>query len=297
MTHRILLKTTIPTRADDWSIARFSLLRDHLAGLTGPDGARLYEVVARDRIADARGDDPDLLALPGSDTAELWLFAVDVGDGLSEADCAAIRAFRARGGGCLVTRDHDDMGSSVLGLGDVGAAHHFHSRNPESDPDRQRPDDTGTPHISWPNYHSGLNGEAQEIHVVEPAHPLLRRPDGGSIRWLPAHPHEGAVGVPPDAPHARVVVTGISTTTGRPFNIAVAFARHHDAEGRLLGRAVAESTFHHFADYNWDPALGCPSFVSEPCGAGLWRDPDVRRDVETWVANLASWLEPAARAG
>ena len=27
--------------------------------------------------------------------------------------------------------------------------------------------------------------------------------------------------------------------------------------------AIAESTFHHFADYNWDPSRGCPSFVSE----------------------------------
>jgi hypothetical protein len=30
------------------------------------------------------------------------------------------------------------------------------------------------------------------------------------------------------------------------------------------GRAIAESTFHHFADYNWDPRRGSPDFVSEP---------------------------------
>jgi len=131
MAHRILLKTTIPPFDDDWCSARFSLLRAHLAGLTAPDGSPLYDVVSRDRHQDRDGNDPDLLTLPTSDTAELWLFAVEVDGGLSDADCAAIRAFRARGGGCMVTRDHQDMGASVLGLGDLGAAHFFQRRNRE----------------------------------------------------------------------------------------------------------------------------------------------------------------------
>jgi hypothetical protein len=42
-------------------------------------------------------------------------------------------------------------------------------------------------------------------------------------------------------------------------NLAVAF----EAYGNH-GRAVAQSTFHHFADYNWDTRLGAPSFVDEP---------------------------------
>jgi len=95
--------------------------------------------------------------------------------------------------------------------------------------------------------------------------------------------------VPTGARHARVVATGTSKATGRRFNIAVAFDRVRDGEGR----AVAESTFHHFADYNWEPAQGCPSFVSEPCGDGMRRNPEARRDAEARVSNLARWLLPA----
>ena len=54
-----------------------------------------------------------------------------------------------------------------------------------------------------------------------------------------------------------------------------------------------DSTFHHFADYNWEPAQGCPSFVSEPCGDGMRRNPEARRDAEARVSNLARWLLPA----
>jgi len=46
---RILLQTTIVPTEDDWSIARFGLLRDHLAGLRGADGsAPLCAVTVRD---------------------------------------------------------------------------------------------------------------------------------------------------------------------------------------------------------------------------------------------------------
>ena len=50
---RILLQTTIPSVEDDWNIERFSLLREHLASLTDDGGNPRYEVVARDREADA----------------------------------------------------------------------------------------------------------------------------------------------------------------------------------------------------------------------------------------------------
>src|SRR2546426_9989009 len=137
MANRILLKTTIPPSDDDWCSTRFSLLRAHLAGLAAPDGGRLYDVMMRDRHEDRDENDPDLLALPTSDTAELWLFAVEVDHGLSSADCAAIRAFRAHGGGCMGTRDHPDMGAAVLGRGALRAAHFFQRRNRALEPDRR----------------------------------------------------------------------------------------------------------------------------------------------------------------
>lgn len=289
---RILLQTTIPPVDDDWSIARFSRLAALLSGLRDAAGAPLFEVVARDRDA---GDDVDpvLAALDDSDFAALWLIAVDTGEGLTADECAAISRFRRRGGGLMVTRDHMDLGSSVCTLGGVGRAHFFHSRNLDPDETRHANDDTDTPDIQWPNYHSGANGDAQEVTTVGAVHPVLRDPAAGGapLRYLPAHPHEGAVGAPADDPSARVIVTGRSRTTGATFNIAVAFEPSEDG-----GPAIAESTFHHFADYNWDPADGAPSFVSEPPGHGLAASPEARRQIRQYAVNVACWtagLPPA----
>ena len=243
-------------------------------------------MTARDR--DPLGaPDRVLSRLDSSEFDQLWLFAVDVGDGLAPEDCAAISRFRRRGGGLMVTRDHMDLGSSVCTLGGVGAAHFFHSKNPDPDPTRHRADDRDNPAILWPNYHSGANGDFQEISVVDPVHPVLADPAaaGGAIRYLPAHPHEGAVGKPASDPTARVIATGVSKTTGAQFNIAVAF--EHSSGG---GRAIAQSTFHHFADYNWDPSLGSPSFVSEPPGGAIKTSPDAQRSIHLYVRNLARWL-------
>src|SRR5207237_6155422 len=118
---RILLQTTIPYAADDWHIGRFTLLREHLSGLRAETGRALYQVTARDREVDAAGDDAVLSRLAESEFDELWLLAVDAGDGLTKRDCAGITRFRQRGGGLLVTRDHEDLGSSVCALGGVGA--------------------------------------------------------------------------------------------------------------------------------------------------------------------------------
>jgi hypothetical protein len=110
------------------------------------------------------------------------------------------------------------------------------------------------------------------------------------IQRFPAHPHEGAVGVPPGEEHARVIATGKSQTTGRDFNLAVAFDRSNDDQGNRLGRGLAESSFHHFVDYNWDPEMGCPSFVQEAPGDEVKRDPRGLDDIKTYVANAARWL-------
>lgn len=289
---KILLQTTIPWTEDDWSIERFSILREWLASLEDGEANRLCEVSARDR--EAEGDDPVLSALDTSDFDELWLFAVDAGDGLTKGDCRGITRFRQRGGGLLATRDHQDLGSSLCTLGGIGAAHFFHTLNPEPDESRRSADDTATTNISWPNYHSGSNGDFQEITRAEPVHELLRRDDapGGFICFFPAHPHEGAVGVPDGEQSARVIATGMSLQTKRPFNLAVAFERSSDSHGNRLGRGIAESSFHHFVDYNFDTDKGAPSFVAEPPGDGYRRDPAALEDIKAYVRNLALWLAP-----
>ncbi len=283
---KILLQTTIPYAEDDWNINRFSLLRDAVAELKTTDGLPVAEVTARDREPDAAGEDPVLAGIDASDYDQLWLIAVDTGGdtGVTKAECAAIGRFRERGGAIFSTRDHQDLGASIRNLGGIGKAHFFHSAQADPDPDRNRRDDPYTTAIDYPNYHSGANGDVQQIAATEPVHPVLQR-GGASVGTLPAHPHEGGVGKPPDDPTARVVVTGTSKATQRPFNIAVAF---EPVNGN--GAGWAESTFHHFCDYNWDVRAGCPSFVGEPPSDAIVKNPSLLDDTKAYVANLVAWL-------
>ena len=289
MPKKILMQTTIPTTEDDWSIARFSKLGALLREARDGAGNPLYDVTMRDRGPPGQPD-PVLSTIDTSDFDQLWLFAVDVGDGLTSDDCAAIGRFRRSGRGLLVTRDHMDLGSSLCTLGGVGEAHYFHTRNQDPDVAKRRRDDPYTTNIDWPNFHSGANGDFQQVEIVGDPHPVLVNADSptGLIRYLPSHPHEGGVGAP-EGQDARVILRGKSQATGQSFNISVAFEA--DAQG---GPAIAESTFHHFADYNWDPQMGSPSFVSEPPGDGLKRHPEAMADTQRYALNIASWLSGAS---
>jgi len=283
---RILLQTTIPHTEDDWHIGRFSILQAFLRGLKDVDGAPLCDVTARDR-GPVKASDPVLARLDSTAFDQLWLFAVDTGDGLDAEDCRGIERFRERGGGVLVARDHMDLGCSVCGLSVLGSANFFHTRHLLPDIAARRRDDDQTPSISWPNFHSGANGDFQEICAQEPVHPILIDTDSptGAVRFLPSHPHEGAVGAPPGEPSARVIATGTSKITGTRFNIAVAFEASPAA-----GAAVTQSTFHHFVDLNWDTAAGSPSFVTEPPGGALAGSSVAQASIRRYVVNLVCWL-------
>ncbi|RST48893.1 hypothetical protein [Variovorax sp. MHTC-1] len=282
----LLLQTTIEGDPDDWNVGRFSRLSSFLSALRDKDGQLAFRVTARNRTQ--RGaPDPVLSHLHESDVDQLWLLAVDGGDGLTAEDCASISRFRQLGGALMVTRDHMDLGSSICNLGGVGAAHHFHSRNCEPDKARHCVDNPFAANISWPNYHSGANGDFQRVRPVGDIHAVMRDEESptGIVQYLPSHPHEGAVSAPPDDSSARVVMEGESSVSGRRFNLAVAFERSEQG-----GRAIAQSTFHHFADYNWDPTAGSPSFVSEPAGDGIARFPEALRSTHRYVRNVAFWL-------
>jgi hypothetical protein len=284
---RILLQTTISKTTDDWSIERFSSLTELLRSQKDKSGESTFAVTARDR-ENSGAEDPVLSTLDHSDFDQLWLFAVDEGLGLSVKDCEAITRFRTSGRGLMVARDHMDLGCSVCNLSGVGKAHYFHTKNLDPDAGRHAIDDPYTTTISWPNFHSGANGDFQVIKVAEAVHPVLVDPASptGAIRYLPSHPHEGGIGAPADEP-ARVIATGVSKVTGRVFNLAVAF----EASDRG-GRAIAQSTFHHFADYNWNTRAGAPSFVTEPPGHGMQTDPQALEDTHRYALNIARWLTP-----
>jgi hypothetical protein len=285
MPRRILLKTTIGAIENDWNVGRFSLLVEHLRSLKDSSGSPLYEVVARNRTENAAGDDVDLAELVGGAYDQLWLIGADETGALTAGDVEHIARFRRRGGGAVLSRDHQDLGACVTRLGALGATQYFHTANPDPDESHRCTDDRETPSISWPNFHSGRNGDLQSVSPVEPMHPLMRRASGGGIRFLPAHPHEGSVGVPKTLEAvARVVAGGRSITTGAWFNLCVA------VEEPGMGRAVSDASFHHFCDYNWDPRKGAPTFVTEPSGDGVLESPNSLDDTHRYVENIAAWL-------
>jgi hypothetical protein len=279
---KILLQTTITDIDDDWNVGRFSLLADELRNAG-------HDVTARNR--DPGVDDSTLSALDTLDFDELWLIAVDTGNGLTANDIVGITRFRERGGGVMTARDHQDLGSCLLALGSIGRCNHFHNENPE--PDARR-DDQDNPNISWPNYHSGANGDYQPVFATAPMHPLLQttKTPSGRIEWFPAHPHEGSVSAPADDPHAVAIACGQSIVSGRNFNLAVCLDGETTPDGRSMGRAVACSTFHHFANMNWDIDAGAPSFVTDKPGDEMKRDPSRFEVFKDYVHNIANWLAP-----
>jgi hypothetical protein len=84
---------------------------------------------------------------------------------------------------------------------------------------------------------------------------------------------------------ARVILQGRSAVSGVTFNLAVAFEPSGDG-----GPAIAQSTFHHFCDYNWDVERGAPSFVSEKPGTEMKHFPEALRSTKQYVRNVALWL-------
>jgi hypothetical protein len=255
----ILLQTTIENDPHDWNIGRFSRLAEYLTQQRDMAGRPAFRVTARNRSHPGQPD-PVLAALHESDIDQLWLFAVDPGDGLVAANYAGIRRFRQRGGGLVVTLDRMEPARSILRMEDVGITR---------------------------RHHSGDNEDFQRVRPVGHIHPVMRdrHSPTGVIQYLPAHPHDGTVSAPPGNASARIIMAGQSPASGRRFDIAVAFER--SAHG---GRAMAHASFHSFTDRSWDHMAGCPSSASGPAGDGMARFPEVLRSTMQYVSNIAFWL-------
>lgn len=272
----ILLKTTIPHDSHNWHIGHFSHLADYLRSLRDAHSNLLFQVDARDRLEDERGNDPELVGLPYSDYQQLWLFGVEEEGGLSYADLMAINAFRQRGGGLLLSRGPGDIGASLALLDTVGVAQRFPSMHvaladgDESDD----PETWATPPPAFPRHCSGRLGEAQIIDPQEPVHPLLRRSDGGVIQQLPACPAEAEVVVPEGAEAMARVIATAQSPAGR-FNLAVSFERHHDRWGEFTGRALAEAAFQRFCNEQL--------VANNTNSAAL-------ADTQAYIGNIARWL-------
>ncbi len=88
---RILLQAATTASDNDWTIDRFSILRKFLEAQTEKNGIPVYDVTSRNRLS--FGSDPVLSTLDSSEFDELWLFAVDGGEGLPTRDCEGIARF------------------------------------------------------------------------------------------------------------------------------------------------------------------------------------------------------------
>jgi len=66
----------------------------------------------------------------------------------------------------------------------------------------------------------------------------------------------------------------------------------HEAktDGTWTGRGIAQSSFHHLVDYNWDVAKGAPSSVAEKPGHEVERNPEGLSGIRQYVKNAVSWL-------
>ena len=253
---KILLQTTVTSSEADWHIDRFR----QLATVLQADG---HDVVARNREPGPDGSDPVLSALAESDFDELWLIAAERENGLSPNDVRGILRFRERGGGVLTARDNDNLGTSLLNLGTLGAVNHFQNYNRE----RGR----------RPIRHSGDSGQYQRIVPLEPVHEVLRSQNSpsGIVEYFPAHPREGAISVPRHAPNARAIAASPSAD-GKTFNVAIAIESEPATGGHACGRAIAVSSFHHFSDANW-------SVVQDAHRLEIYKD---------YLRNIARWLAP-----
>jgi hypothetical protein len=277
MSAKILLQTTILEAVDDWNVGRFSKLAATLA--------QEHSVTTRN-LERTGGVDQTLANLKDSDFDQVWILGVDGGNGLNSEEIAGISRYWAAGRGLLIARDHNDMGACLLDVGLIGQAHYFHTKNQDPDESRRCQDDKATQSILWPNYHTGHNGDFQTVEVLKPRHPLMWNATAGrTIREFPAHPHEGSVGVPPGCGVSELLVRGTSLASGAKFGQVVTFEHCEDH-----GRGVAQSSFHHFADFNWDPRLGCPSFVTEKSGSQVLENPERLDDVRAYILNLGRWL-------
>lgn len=260
----ILVQTTLCDGEGEWQIERFS----SLVSLLRADG---HHVVARNREPAENGADPVLSSLETSDFDELWLFAADRGDGLAPGDVRGILRFRERGGGLLTSRDHENIGLSLLNLGSVGLVNHFRTFNRQ--PRRHR---AGR---FLNSLESSMPGEKyQRIVPLEPVHELLRtnRSSSGIIEYFPAAEHETAISVPPYAPNARVIaVSGSGSAVNANLAIVIDDERCHD--GRRCGRAVATACLHQFADAASNEAA---DGASEMFG-------DFARNAARWLAPLS----------
>ncbi|MGA7729790.1 MAG: hypothetical protein WCD37_00810 [Chloroflexia bacterium] len=288
------LKHVVATlNTDPWYWVKFDITRAHRdltpAQSNGDDGPKRL----------------DQLNLNNFD--EIWLFGLATGNSLTAAEITAVEQFMDRGGGVLVTGDHENLGKGISGaLKRVGKLRMYpapeavknvwnntlQDANADGTYDFIEQSDAVPQPISWRRYPTWSFFPVWYKLRMRP-HPVLCGPTG-PIDVLPDHQHEGQVDIPTAFPTAEWPQTGsgfqpkpeviawgkmISPDSGRP-NQEFPVIGAYDGHIASVGRIVADSTWHHWFDIN---LRGFP-----PASAALGQ-------IEAYFLNVAVWLAPPAK--
>lgn len=281
--NRALLQSTIATDANDWCIARFSLVADQIrqAG-TAIDPS--FTLTAQDYPAPGAAREQLHSDLAAGAYGQVWLMCPDLDNGPEPAFFAALEAAVAAGTQLVIARDHTDLGTSLLALGgcleSVTQTQTFKRTWPDLPCDSEYVN-PGCPAIDTPCVVTGQNGGVQ-ICRKRAEHPLLGFDTlipGHLV--LPAHPHEGVIRI--TTASQQVLLSSYSITSGREQITAIL----DEAPGR--GPVLHHSTFHHFADYNLEVKRGAPDFVIDPPSAQIDQSPELLADWRTYVAAVVAY--------
>lgn len=241
---------------------------------------------------------------------------------LTDAECFALRDWMDHGGGVLITGDHADVNANgkFVGLGrPIGARipRARHMREWDAAPGVRR--DLGS--INTTEISAGrdiapqlLEQDATPQRLLLPTevdgepHAIFLDAQGRLLDRLPDHRHEGKVldtvkkpvGEPEIPAHidewqgsdlkVKIVARGIDWLRGDCSNLMAVWDGHQvrsrkGAEGEWLvcGRILADSSWHHYVDYNIAAIAAT--------GEGVWND---WAKLKALYVNIAAWLAPLA---
>ena len=280
-----LLLSTIATDANDWHIGRFSLLGTMIR-TAGEEMDPSFNLT----ISDYPTSDADRKVLQDDLSSgrygQIWLIAPDMDNGPDAGFFRALEAAVKGGTDLVIARDHTDLGCCLLELkdclDDVGQTQAFQRTWTDLPKDREYADPTCAA-IVTPCVVTGQNGGVQ-ICRQRAEHPLLNFASmipGHLV--IPAHPHEGVIRKV--AASQTVLLSSFSITSGREQTTAIV----DEAEGR--GMVLHHSTFHHFADYNLDVAMGAPDFVLDPPSTQIADSPALLNDIKAYVRSVVHYAQ------
>lgn len=265
-----------------------------------------FQVTTANRYNDVNADNANvtLTDLDLDSFDEVWLFGIssDV-NLLSNAEVAALENFMDQGGGVLTTGDHASLGRGLSGrvkrikdmrmypapaASSPGWNTTIRDANLDGNYSFGEQSDS-TPQVVRPKYHYYWSSGSSILNLKKAPHPLLCS-EGGILRKLPDHQHEGQVVIPTTLPVADWPKTGsyqakpevvawgkildpAATNSGDEFPVIGAYNGHNVACGRI----VADSTWHHWFDINLN---------------GFDTSSDDYKDIISYYQNVAAWLAP-----